>query len=100
MSDPTTGGFNHSGGTSSGTISVVTNQGGGIYTATFTGQTAGTATTLGATIGGNAVTVAETGHLAFGTLHTNSAVQTINRVVDVFPPYQQPRSSRDLASHR
>jgi twitching motility protein PilT len=39
-----------------------------------------------------ALTVAETGHLAFGTLHTNSAVQTINRIVDVFPPYQQRRS--------
>src|SRR5207245_9537940 len=33
--------------------------------------------------------VAETGHLAFSTLHTNSAVQTINRVIDVFPPHQQ-----------
>ena len=36
-----------------------------------------------------ALTVAETGHLCFATLHTNSAVQTINRIVDVFPPYQQ-----------
>jgi len=35
-----------------------------------------------------ALTVAETGHLAFATLHTNSAVQSINRIVDVFPPYQ------------
>ena len=33
-----------------------------------------------------ALTVAETGHLCFATLHTNSAVQTINRIVDVFPP--------------
>jgi twitching motility protein PilT len=38
-----------------------------------------------------AMVVSETGHLAFGTLHTNSAVQSINRIVDVFPPYQQPQ---------
>ena len=36
-----------------------------------------------------ALTIAETGHLVFATLHTNSAVATINRVVDVFPPHQQ-----------
>ncbi len=36
-----------------------------------------------------ALTVAETGHLVFATLHTNDAVQTIDRVVDVFPPGQQ-----------
>ncbi len=36
-----------------------------------------------------ALRVSETGHLTFATLHTNSAVQTINRVVDVFPPHQQ-----------
>ncbi len=36
-----------------------------------------------------ALTVAETGHLTLATLHTNSAVQTINRVIDVFPPHQQ-----------
>ncbi|OIP41389.1 MAG: type IV pili twitching motility protein PilT [Deltaproteobacteria bacterium CG2_30_63_29] len=36
-----------------------------------------------------ALTVAETGHLVFATLHTNSCAQTINRVVDVFPPHQQ-----------
>ena len=36
-----------------------------------------------------ALTIAETGHLAFGTLHTNSAIQTVNRLIDVFPPYQQ-----------
>jgi twitching motility protein PilT len=36
-----------------------------------------------------ALTIAETGHLAFGTLHTNSAVQSINRIVDVFPSHQQ-----------
>ena len=38
-----------------------------------------------------ALTVAETGHLAFGTLHTNSAVQSINRIVDVFPSHAQPQ---------
>jgi twitching motility protein PilT len=38
-----------------------------------------------------ALTIAETGHLAFGTLHTNGAVQTINRVIDVFPAHQQPQ---------
>lgn len=36
-----------------------------------------------------AITVAETGHLVFATLHSNDATQTINRVVDVFPPHQQ-----------
>ena len=37
----------------------------------------------------SALRVSETGHLSFATLHTNSAIQTINRVVDVFPPHQQ-----------
>jgi twitching motility protein PilT len=36
-----------------------------------------------------ALTIAETGHLVFGTLHTNSTVQTINRVINVFPSHQQ-----------
>jgi len=36
-----------------------------------------------------ALTLAETGHLCFATLHTNGAIQTINRVIDVFPPHQQ-----------
>jgi twitching motility protein PilT len=36
-----------------------------------------------------ALAVAETGHLCFATLHTNSAVQSINRIVDVFPSHQQ-----------
>ena len=44
-----------------------------------------------------ALTVAETGHLAFATLHTNSAVQTINRIVDVFPPYQQSQIRQVLS---
>lgn len=36
-----------------------------------------------------ALTMAETGHLVFGTLHTNSAIQSINRMINVFPPHQQ-----------
>ena len=36
-----------------------------------------------------ALTIAETGHLVFATLHTNSAASTINRLIDVFPPHQQ-----------
>jgi twitching motility protein PilT len=36
-----------------------------------------------------ALTIAETGHLCFGTLHTNSAIQSINRIIDVFPSHQQ-----------
>jgi len=36
-----------------------------------------------------AITAAETGHLVFGTLHTSSAAQTVDRMVDVFPPEQQ-----------
>ncbi len=36
-----------------------------------------------------ALTMAETGHLVFGSLHTNSAVQTVNRIVNSFPPHQQ-----------
>jgi twitching motility protein PilT len=44
-----------------------------------------------------ALTVAETGHLCFATLHTNSTVQTINRIVDVFPPYQQSQVRAQLS---
>jgi twitching motility protein PilT len=44
-----------------------------------------------------ALTTAETGHLCFGTLHTNSAVQTINRVIDVFPPHQQSQIRAQLS---
>ncbi len=44
-----------------------------------------------------ALTVSETGHLCFATLHTNSAVQTINRIVDVFPPYQQAQIRQQLS---
>jgi twitching motility protein PilT len=38
---------------------------------------------------GAAITTTETGHLVFGTLHTNGCVQSINRIIDVFPPHQQ-----------
>ena len=41
--------------------------------------------------------VAETGHLAFSTLHTNCAVQTINRIIDVFPPHQQAQVRAQLS---
>ena len=44
-----------------------------------------------------ALTIAETGHLALATLHTNSAVQSINRIVDVFPPHQQSQIRAVLA---
>jgi len=44
-----------------------------------------------------ALVIAETGHVCFGTLHTNSAVQTINRMLDVFPPYQQPQVRAQLS---
>jgi len=39
----------------------------------------------------SALRTAETGHLTFGTLHTNSAAQTINRIIDIFPAHQQSR---------
>ncbi|MBQ6661145.1 MAG: type IV pilus twitching motility protein PilT [Lachnospiraceae bacterium] len=45
-----------------------------------------------------AITAAETGHLVFSTLHTNSAADTINRVIDVFPPHQQQQIRVQLAS--
>lgn len=44
-----------------------------------------------------ALTIAETGHLCFGTLHTNGAVQTINRILDVFPANQQPQVRAQLS---
>ncbi len=44
-----------------------------------------------------ALTTAETGHLALATLHTNNAVQTINRVIDVFPPHQQSQVRAQLS---
>ena len=44
-----------------------------------------------------ALTAAETGHLVFGTLHTQDAAQTIDRVIDVFPPHQQQQIRTQLA---
>ncbi|MBN1879810.1 type IV pilus twitching motility protein PilT [bacterium] len=44
-----------------------------------------------------ALRCAETGHLTFATLHTNSAVQTINRIIDVFPSHQQPQIRAQLS---
>ncbi|QQR81222.1 MAG: type IV pilus twitching motility protein PilT [Deltaproteobacteria bacterium] len=44
-----------------------------------------------------AITISETGHLVFATLHTNSAVQTINRVIDVFPSNQQAQVRTQLS---
>jgi twitching motility protein PilT len=45
-----------------------------------------------------AITIAETGHLVFATLHTNSASQSIDRMVNVFPPHQQPQVKAQLAN--
>ncbi len=44
-----------------------------------------------------AITIAETGHLTFGTLHTNSCAQTINRIIDVFPNTQQSQVRAQLS---
>jgi twitching motility protein PilT len=44
-----------------------------------------------------ALTISETGHLVFATLHTNSAVSTINRIIDVFPPHQQSQIRSKLS---
>jgi twitching motility protein PilT len=44
-----------------------------------------------------ALRIAETGHLTFATLHTNSAAQTINRIVDVFPAHQQSQVRAQLS---
>ncbi len=46
----------------------------------------------------SAMTIAETGHLVFATLHTNSAAQSIDRIIDVFPEIQQPQIRLQLAS--
>lgn len=45
-----------------------------------------------------AITIAETGHLVFATLHTNSAAQSVDRMVDVFPPHQQPQIRAQLSN--
>jgi twitching motility protein PilT len=44
-----------------------------------------------------ALRIAETGHLTFGTLHTNSAAQTINRIIDIFPAHQQSQIRTQLS---
>lgn len=44
-----------------------------------------------------AISAAETGHLVFGTLHTTDAVQTIDRIIDVFPPHQQQQVRMQLS---
>jgi twitching motility protein PilT len=44
-----------------------------------------------------ALTIAETGHLAFATLHTNSAAEAVNRIIDVFPAHQQSQVRAQLA---
>lgn len=46
----------------------------------------------------SAITIAETGHLVFATLHTNSAAQSIDRMIDVFPPHQQPQVRAQLSN--
>ena len=46
----------------------------------------------------SAITIAETGHLVFATLHTNSAAQSIDRMVDVFPPHQQTQIRSQLSN--
>lgn len=44
-----------------------------------------------------AIVLSETGHLTFGTLHTNGAIQSINRILDVFPPFQQNQVRAQLS---
>ncbi|MDR1124303.1 MAG: type IV pilus twitching motility protein PilT [Elusimicrobiota bacterium] len=44
-----------------------------------------------------ALNAAETGHLVFGTLHTSDAIQTINRIIDMFPPNQQEQTRAQLS---
>lgn len=46
----------------------------------------------------SAITIAETGHLVLATLHTNSAAQSIDRMIDVFPPHQQPQIRSQLSN--
>ena len=46
----------------------------------------------------SAITIAETGHLVLATLHTNSAAQSIDRMIDVFPAYQQPQIRSQLSN--
>ena len=46
----------------------------------------------------SAITIAETGHLVFATLHTNSAAQSLDRMIDVFPSHQQPQVRSQLSN--
>ncbi|MCA9378975.1 Flp pilus assembly complex ATPase component TadA, partial [Candidatus Dojkabacteria bacterium] len=46
----------------------------------------------------SAMTIAETGHLVFATLHTNDAAQTMDRIIDVFPEHQQNQIRTQLAN--
>ena len=46
----------------------------------------------------SAITIAETGHLVFATLHTNSAAQSVDRMIDVFPAHQQPQVRSQLSN--
>jgi twitching motility protein PilT len=45
----------------------------------------------------NAISIAETGHLVFATIHTNTAAQSVDRMIDVFPPHQQTQIRSQLA---
>lgn len=47
----------------------------------------------------SAITISETGHLVFATLHTNSAAQSVDRIIDVFPEIQQPQIRLQLAAN-
>jgi twitching motility protein PilT len=46
----------------------------------------------------SAITIAETGHLVFATVHTNGAAQTVDRLIDVFPPHQQSQIRSELSN--
>ncbi len=46
---------------------------------------------------GTTITLAETGHLVLATLHTHNAAQTMDRIIDIFPPYQQPQIRLQLS---
>jgi twitching motility protein PilT len=46
----------------------------------------------------SAITIAETGHLVLATLHTNSAAQSVDRMIDVFPSHQQPQVRSQLSN--
>jgi len=46
---------------------------------------------------GAAITISETGHLVFATLHTNTAIETVNRIIDVFPSEQQTQVRTQLS---